>query len=63
MKNEITEFSYSLMDITGKILKQNSYTNINLNDIVIDNHNLPIGSYILNIKTASNSYNFKVLKN
>lgn len=63
MKNEITEFSYSLMDITGKILKQYSYTNINLNDIVIDNHNLPIGSYILNIRTASNSYNFKVLKN
>lgn len=63
MKNEITSLSYLLTDITGKKLKQNSYEDINLNDFIIDNSNLPNGTYLLKIQTESNSYNFKLLKN
>jgi len=63
MKNEIEDLTYTLSDITGKTLLQKSYANINMNDIIVDNSNLPIGTYFLNIETSTRSYNFKVLKN
>lgn len=56
---DVKQASYSLSNVTGKVLMNGDFVNSHEINIA----NLPVGIYILNVKSGTSSFQEKILKN